>query len=71
MRKTKTSNAQKKAVIKYAKNHFRRIPLDVQKESYEELKAEADAVGETVNGFIKRAIAMRIGRDFDSATLDS
>ncbi len=71
MNVSKTSNAQKQAVIKYAKSHFKRIPLDVQLSSYDELKAEADAAGETVNGYIKKSIAMRMGRDFDSAKIDS
>ena len=71
MQETKTSDSQKKATIKYKKNHLKRIPLDVQNSSYDELQAEAGNAGETVNGYIKRAIAMRMGRDFDSAKLDS
>lgn len=46
--------------LSYAKNNLKRIPLDVQKTKYEEIKAAADAVGESVNGFIKRAIDQRI-----------
>lgn len=48
--------------IQYAKNKLKRIPLDVQKEKYEEIKAAADAVGETVNGYIKKAIDERMER---------
>lgn len=43
--------------IDYAKRSLKRIPLDVQKEYYETIKAHAEAQGETVNGFIKRAIS--------------
>ena len=32
--------------IRYAKEKLKRIPLDVQKEKYEEIKAAADAAGE-------------------------
>ena len=71
MQETKTSNAHKKATVKYAKENFKRIPLDVKKSSYDELQIEAENSGETVNGYIKKAIAMRMGRDFDSAKLDS
>lgn len=42
--------------IEYAKRNLKRIPLDVQKEHYEAIKAHAENKGETVNGFIKRAI---------------
>src|SRR5699024_3351744 len=42
--------------IRYAKEKLKRIPLDVQKEKYEEIKAAADAAGEKVNGYIKKAI---------------
>ena len=49
--------------IKYAKEKLKRIPLDVQKEKYEEIKAAADAAGEKVNGYIKKAIDERMERD--------
>ena len=46
--------------IKYAKAKLKRIPLDVQKEKYEEIKAAAERAGESVNGYIKKAIDDRI-----------
>jgi len=49
--------------IKYAKEKLKRIPLDVQKEKYEEIKAAADAAGEKVNGYIKKAIEERMKRE--------
>lgn len=42
--------------MEYAKRSLKRIPLDVQKEHYEAIKYHATRKGETVNGFIKRAI---------------
>lgn len=39
------------------------IPLDVQKEKYEEIKSHATTQKETVNGFIKGAIDETIERD--------
>ena len=48
--------------IEYAKNKLKRIPLDVQKEKYEEIKAAATAAGESVNGYIKKAVGGRKGR---------
>lgn len=49
--------------IKYAKTKLKRIPLDVQKEKYEEIKAAAERAGESVNGYIKRAVDERMERD--------
>lgn len=60
----KTSEAQKKATIKYAKQNLKRIPFDVQKEYYDTvLKPYADSIGMTINGFIKQAISEKIERD--------
>lgn len=56
-------NARTKYSIEYAKKNLKRIPLDVQKEKYEEIKAAADAAGEKVNGYIKKAIDERMERD--------
>lgn len=54
------NDAQKKAAIKYKEKNIKRIPLDVQKEKYEEIKAAAEAAGESVNGYIKTAVDMRM-----------
>lgn len=60
---TKYTEAQKRANLNYAKNHLKRVPLDVQKEQCERIKAFALSHGESVNGFIKRAIAEAMERD--------
>ena len=57
-----STEAQKKASIKYAKNHLKRVPLDMQLTDYETLKAAAEGAGQTVNGFIKQAIAEKLER---------
>ena len=59
------SNSENKTAynMNYAKTKLKRIPLDVQKEKYEEIKTAADSAGETVNGYIKRAIDERMERD--------
>ena len=49
--------------IAYAKNNIKRVPLDMQKSDYEELKAAAGARGEKVNEYIKTAIRERMARD--------
>lgn len=66
----KYSEAQKRANLNYAKNHLKRIPLDVRKEKYEEIKDFALSHGESVNGFIKRAIDEAMYRDSDDTNSD-
>lgn len=50
----------------YAKEHLKRIPLDVRKEKYDEIKAAADEVGEKVNAYIKKAVDDRIKAQHES-----
>ena len=57
------TSAKRKYDIEYAKNKLKRIPLDVQKEKYEEIKAAATAAGESVNGYIKKAVDERMERE--------
>lgn len=47
----------------YAKNKLKRIPLDVQKEKYEQIVKSAEKAGNTVNGYIKQAIDEKMERD--------
>ena len=64
MPRTPASNA---AQYKYNRTNLKRVPLDVQKEEYNRIKAHADTRGESVNGFIKRAIKEQMQRDADNA----
>lgn len=57
------SKAQQKAVHKYVKNNYDRIDVMVKKGEKDILKAHASERGETLNGFITRAIAETIERD--------
>ena len=52
-----------KASQKYKAGNIKRVPLDMQKSRYEEIKAHAEVRGESVNGFIKRAISETMERD--------
>ena len=54
---------RKEYIYQYAKDNLKRIPLDVPKATYEEVKAHAEARSESVNGFIKRAISETMDRD--------
>ena len=50
-------------MLKYSKEKLKRIPLDVTKEQYAEIKAAADSANSSVNGFIKGAVFEKIDRD--------
>lgn len=54
---------QKQQRIKYAKENLKRVPLDLPIAKYEIIKSHATAKGESVNGFIKRAIDETMERD--------
>lgn len=49
--------------MEYAKKNLKRIPLNVQKEKYEEIAAAAERAGKTVNGYIKEAIDEKMSRE--------
>ena len=52
-----------KAQNKYINKKYDRINLVVEKGKKESIKEHADAIGESVNGFINRAINETIKRD--------
>ena len=56
------TDTRKRSKKRYAQKHIKRIPLDVQKEFYAEIKLHADTVREPVNTYIKKAIQMRLDR---------
>ena len=60
---SKVSKAQQKAVNKYVKNNYDRINVTFPKGQKEKIAAEAAAVGESVNGYIKKAIEQRMEKD--------
>ena len=51
------------AAKKYKNEKIKRVPLDMQKDDYDVLKAAADSCGEKVNEFIKKAIRERLERE--------
>ena len=65
------SKAQQKAVTKYVKAKYDRFGLTMAKGRLDEIKAHAEAQGESVNGFINRAISETMERDsIDSGAPD-
>lgn len=57
------SKAQQKAVKEYMKKNYDELKVRVQKGQKEVIKAHADRKGESLNGFIKRAIDETIQRE--------
>lgn len=57
------SEQRKEYLYGYQKSKLKRIPLDVQKEKYEEIASAASTAGESVNGYIKKAIDKRLESD--------
>ena len=61
--KPKVSKAQQKAVHRYVKANYDRMELTVPKGRKAEIKAHAEAHGQSVNGFINEAIDEKMERD--------
>lgn len=57
------SKAQQRATNKYKKSNYDRIELVVPKGKKEVIQAHAEAQGESVNGFVGRAIDEAMERD--------
>ena len=57
------SKAQQKAVAKYMKANYDELKVRVDKGKKAELQAHAKERGETLNGFVKRAIDCQIERN--------
>ena len=60
---SKISKAQQKAVAKYMKNNYDEIKVRVEKGKREIIKAAAEQAGESLNGYIKKAVDQRMERD--------
>lgn len=54
---------RKDYLINYKKTNYKRVPLDLSLKKYDEIKAHTEKQGETINGFIKRAIDETMQRD--------
>lgn len=62
MEKRDTYTGRKDYFLEYAKRNLKRVPLDLPKEQYEKLKEVAKESGESINGYIKKAIEERMNQ---------
>lgn len=60
---TKVSKAQQRATNKYIAKAYDRVNLTLPKGRKDEVKVHAEQRGESLNGFIQRAIEETIERD--------
>ena len=63
------TKAQQKAVSKYMKNNYDELKVRVHKGDKDKIKAHAESQGESVNGFINRAIDETMQRDGSGAAV--
>jgi len=57
------TEAQKKATMKYMKNNYDRLEIKVTKGRKTDLQTHAATKGESLNGFVNRAIDETVERD--------
>ena len=62
------SKAQQKAVARYNAKSYDRIELKVKKGRKDIVKTHAESKGESLNGFINRAIDETMKRDNETTT---
>ena len=67
--KKTVSKAQQKATNKWINNNYDRINLTVEKGRKDVIKSYADRAGESVNGFISRAISTAMREQESIASL--
>ena len=65
------SKANQRAVHKYVKNNYDRMELTVPKGKKDIIKATAEALGESVNTYINRAVDERMERYNAAAPADA
>lgn len=57
------TKAQQRATAKYVKENYDRIEVKVPKGDKARIQAHAEALGESLNGFVGRAISETMDRD--------
>ncbi|MGN0500714.1 MAG: hypothetical protein ACI4HK_06160 [Ruminococcus sp.] len=60
------SQAQKKATAKYEQQNYDKVLLRLEKGKKDIIKAHAEQNGESINGFVNRAIDEAMQREMES-----
>lgn len=64
-KKPQYNDKHKEYTLRYAREKLKRVPLDLTKDKYEQVKAAAERAGESVNGYIKTAVEERMKREVE------
>lgn len=56
----------KKNTLKYRAANIRRIAIDIKNTEYDEIKAAADAAGEPLATYVRKAVRLRMEADTGS-----
>jgi len=59
-RSKESKEYQKQYILKYKKEKYHRVGLDLTHENYAQVKAAAENANETVTGYIRKAIQQRM-----------
>ena len=62
-RSNESYEKKKRYSVEYAKQKYKRVPLDLKLDKYDQVKKASEKIGETVNGYIKKAIDNRLDND--------
>ena len=65
------SKAQQRAVAKYSKENYDAFLVRFRKGHKALIKAHADAVGQSINGYVEQAVDERIERDNADSAMPS
>ncbi len=64
------SDSQRKANAKYIKENYQRLPVSYPKDFCNLIREAAEAQGETLAGYVRKAVEQRMQRDLHPNTLD-
>lgn len=59
----KAQENKNKYINKWKKENVKRICLEISPDKYQQIKANTEKTGESVNGYIKKAIDDRLSKD--------
>ena len=59
----KAQENKNKYINKWKKENIKRICLEVSPDKFQQIKASAESSGESVNGYIKKAIDDRLNKE--------
>lgn len=59
----KAKENKRKYISEYTKKNYKRIPLNVRFDEYDKIVKASSKTGESINGYIKKAIEQRLKKE--------